>query len=481
MRAAAPPLFSRWWGPRAVILALAASTVAACTAPGAAPVRPSPSIVLITLEGLRADVVGALADPANTTSPANPGSATPSLDRFAAEADWVGRGVASSGWAAPAGASIFTGLNPWKHQVLVPRAPRLRSELVTLPEALAALGYRTTGFAGGPWLGATQGYRQGFDVLRPLRRRGRTVRGQLRGVERERDFVWIHLPHPCPPWQRRDWLLDDEQTRLGLPREVLPEELEVYLDPGVRPGPAELERLRALYRNNVAWADVHLGRFLEALRESGHWEQTLVVVTSTHGEELGEEGRVGEGGSLARALLEVPLVVKLPRGFGRSLAVPPEQRVATARLFSTLVQAAGGETPPGVAPSLFDRRAPRGVLSELYDLDDSNLFSLVEGDDQLVWRYRLAPGVEVGAGHPGAVFRTSLPLAALRGGRAPELALRRWDGTGAAAAAPQGRPDPRAAVMTATLAVELERRFLRFLGDPMPPVRAAEELSSARR
>lgn len=470
MRAALPPRFPRWRGTLAV--ALLACTAAACNPPGTAPARPSPSIVLITLEGLRADAVGALA--AKTADPASEGSATPSLDRFAAEADWVGRGVASSGWAAPAGASIFTGLDPWKHQVLVPSAPGLRPELVTLPEALAALGYRTTGFAGGPWLGATQGYRQGFDVLRPLRRRGRAVRGQLRDVERERDFLWIHLPHPCPPWQRRDWLLDDQEARLDLPREVLPEELEVYLDPDVQPGPAELERLRALYRNNVAWADVHLGRFLEALRESGHWEQTLVVVTSTHGEELGEEGRVGEGGSLARTLLEVPLVVKLPRGFGRSLAVPPEQRVATARLFSTLVEAAGGKAPPGVAPSLFDPRAPQGVLSELYDLDDSNLFSLVEGDDQLLWRSRLVPGVEAGAGYPGAVFRTSLPLAAYRGGRSPQLAVRRWDG--AAPAAPEGR-DPRAAV----LAEQLERRFLRFLGDEMPPVRAAEELSSAGR
>ncbi len=54
---------------------------------------------------------------------------------------------------------------------------------------------------------------------------------------------------------------------------------------------------------------------LAALKHSGQWSKTLLVVTADHGEEFGENGQIAHGGNLGHVLVEVPLVIKLPAGF----------------------------------------------------------------------------------------------------------------------------------------------------------------------
>jgi hypothetical protein len=246
-----------------------------------------------------------------------------------------------------------------------------------------------------------------------------------------------------------------------------------------------------MYRFNVAWADDRLGRLIQALRSSGEWDHTLLVVTSTHGEEFGEKGQILNGGNLGRQLLEVPFAVKLPLGFRRKIAEPRDHRVAAARLWATLVEAAGGEAPPAVAPSLF-RRAPEPVLSELYLANGANLFSLVDGDDQLLWESRFAPPdpdyfrarlammnrgnariaraelavpPEEILGRLRAAFATAPPL----GGReAPRLSLERWDPQGGSSAL----ADPR---RTAELARRLERTWNAFIPAERTPGEEARE------
>ena len=343
------------------------------------PPEDRPPIVWVTFEGLRADAVGALGGEPELT---------PHLDRLASEADWVGRGVAASSWTVPAAASISTGLPPWKHQALYFEWADLPGETRTLAEALEDLGYETAAYTTGHWISARFQFHQGFDVFEPLRRGGR-AQARLRGLRGDPSMVWVHFKDPSPPWTRRDWVLAREAAGF-LPRRLDRSVLERYLDPEL-PLPPHLERVvHGLYRQNVAWADERLGRLLKALRASGHYDRTLVLVTGTHGQALGEEGQVGDGTDLSRRVLEVPLVVKLPADTELHLQPDPKQRVATSRIFATLVEAAGGEVPPGVAPSLF-HRSDEPILSELYLAGERNLFSLLDGDLQLLWATRFAP------------------------------------------------------------------------------------------
>jgi arylsulfatase A-like enzyme len=439
--------------------------------------------VLITFDSLRADVVGGLGG--------EPGL-TPNLDALLRGADWGGRAIAPSSLGAASMASLFTGLRPWQHQVLHDRQAHLSKALLTLPAALKAAGYTTAGFSGEDSYSKTFGYDQGFDQLEALEK-GAAAIDRLKAL-RGRQFVWIHIPEPSAPYLLRPNFADRIDAKgLDLPPRVQPNELEPYFDPAV-PLPADLRRrFWAMYRLNVAFADDRLGHFLQALRDSGQWDRTLLVVISTHGEELGEKHQILNGGNLGRQLLEVPLAVKLPAG-SRKITMPKDQRPATARIWATLVEAAGGEVPPAVAPSLFHtlHGAPAAVLSELYFTDGTNQFSLLDGDDQLLRESRFAPPqpeyyrarlAEMGRGNaevarsllsepPEAIFgrlltafRSTLPFT---GRGEPKLTLERWGaGSGSAPVS-----DPR---RTAELARYMVQRWNEFLpGETTPEAEARE-------
>ncbi len=189
----------------------------------------------------------------------------------------------------------------------------------------------------------------------------------------------------------------------------------------------------------------------------------------------------------------MPLAIKLPAAWRRSetrkIAAPRSERVATQRLWATIVDAAGAPLPPAVAPSLFARTpTPLPVLSELYCGDGANSFSLVDGDDQLTWESRFAPAEpeyyrarllempgappldrplredsEVILGRLTTAFAATRPLS---GTEPPRLSLVHWEGSSGS------RPvdDPkRQAVLTRKLA----RVWHRFVPEELSP--GAEE------
>lgn len=361
--------------------ALCAVVAGSCAAPP--PPHRGP-VVLITIDALRADMVSALGGP--------PGL-TPHLDRLAAEADWAERAVAASSWTVPSMASLFTGLQPWRHGNWHAERPRLADELVTLPEALHGAGYRTAAFRSNTWLQPQFGYAQGFDLFHALGR-GRRAEAKLESLTGEPDFVWVHVLPPHAPYQRWAHLLDrlPSDAPAELPERVRAADLEPFFDPAREPSAEQLARFQALYQLNVAHADEIVGLLLEALRRSGRWDDSLIVVTADHGEEFAENAQIAHGGSLHRVLVEVPLVIKLPRASARKLA--PRPAVANHRLFATVLElcgldprAIGGDA---VLPSLFERDDPP-ALSELYNGNGTNSFSLVEGGRQILVTSRFAP------------------------------------------------------------------------------------------
>ncbi|HEY0782637.1 MAG TPA: sulfatase-like hydrolase/transferase, partial [Thermoanaerobaculia bacterium] len=329
------------------------------------------------------------------------------------------------------------------------------------------------------------GYAQGFDQLQELDK-GWEAYDQLERAGEGRQFVWVHIPDPGVPYLRRGWLLSrlkpgpDGPVPQQLPRRIDAADLVEDFDPST-PVPAERRRvLSAMYRLNVAWADERLGRLLEALRASGQWDRTLLVVTADHGEELGEHQQVLHGGSLSRELLEVPLVIKLPAGAPRIASLPSE-RVAATRLWATLAEAAGTSVPPAVAPSLF-HAVPAPIVSELYLGSGANQLSLVEGDRRLLWENRFAPaGPAVSAAWVEAMDASSaagpkpLPAALLAAfwstppvaARTARLVLERWGERNTEVVA-----DPR---QTAEMARRLAAIWGRFDAGSLAPAEEARE------
>ncbi|MEO8503294.1 MAG: sulfatase-like hydrolase/transferase [Acidobacteriota bacterium] len=336
-----------------------------------------PPVLLISVNGLRADALGP--------------RLTPNLHALTASASWSGRAISTSSDNAPALASVLTGLRPWQHQVLLDGGVLAR-RYITIAQALGTLGYHTAGFAHQRNLRRANGLARGFDAFDGDSNIERICR-EIARTDAAPTLIWAHLDPLREGYRRLDRFLPRlEGAPRDLPEQVTPIDIERWFDLA-KPMPAGVRaQFWALYQTDIALVDEQVGDLLKALRDSGRFDDTLIAVVSTHGEDFGEHGQSSHGGSLGRALIEVPLILKLPRAKNRetsALVIPATERVSIARLFATILKAAGGEPPPGVAPHL-GIRDPAGAISELYAKNGVNSSSLVVGDLQLERSVRFA-------------------------------------------------------------------------------------------
>ena len=146
-----------------------------------------------------------------------------------------------------------------------------------------------------------------------------------------------------------------------------------YVQPGADLAPEDLRHLVDLYDGEIAYTDSQVGRLLEGLREAGAGGDTVVVVTSDHGEEFKEHGSLGHGRSLYDEVVKVPLIVADFRGKGTARRVT--EQVRSIDIFPTLCELAGAPVPPEVqgrslVPWLSGgREASRGAVSETIRFD----------------------------------------------------------------------------------------------------------------
>lgn len=363
------------------------------TSPGAGEGAKQPPwrgpVVVFSFDVMRADQLAAFGGKAGLT---------PSLDRFAADADWTGRAVAASSTPLVALASLITGTGVLQHRLLGHMHAELRPGLPTLAELFWQQQFDTVFFEPRPTYMGRYGLTRGMARTEPFREE--QVLHELPLFDELPRFYWIQLPEADAPYSDRR----GELAGPPLPapaRELLgAEELLPYADPA-KPLPADMKQAAAeLFRLEVAAGDARFGRLLAGLEKSAGWNEALVVVTALTGTELGEHGGVLYGQNLYRESLEVPLLIRLPRSFaGRGLEIAEHRGapVAAERLFATLAEAIGQEPPPIVSPSLF-RRARQPALSALPLGNGISLFSAVAAApgpgvlaEQLIRKSRFAP------------------------------------------------------------------------------------------
>jgi hypothetical protein len=360
-------------------------------------------IVLLTFEGLRLDALAQYGGDARLT---------PNLSHLAAEADFVGVGIAASSFPPASLASIFTGLQPWRHGVMHAAAQDLPSAQRALAEALRDQGFHTEAWRDLLWLQeGRRGFDQGFDTFRwllNLRRLGDSL-----SVPPARDeFFWIGLRRPSLPYER-DARLFEQVDQLAPINELaaLPERLGYsqvadWFDPDSQMAPGLSRKIQLLHAVNLARADRVLGAILEQLRAADDLRSTLLVVTSTNGESLADPkpaGNVWSGSLLTPEQVAVPVLVKLPdtlvdRSSGSAqvpFLLPPHGSVLRLADLSTTVQRwAGGwhQLAPEAFPvgSTWSDNPSGPILSELYLRDGSNQVALYEGDRFLLRTERFA-------------------------------------------------------------------------------------------
>ena len=337
---ARPGLLSR--RARAALALAAAVALDGCRGEGQGRFPDAP-VVLISIDTLRADRLPAYGYAKGET---------PRLDAFAREAVLFENALSPVPLTLPAHASLLTGLLPPRHGVRDNLGFRLDPERRTLAARLQAAG-RPTGAAVSAFvLRAATGIAQGFDQYD--------------------DALSVDAANGALGAQRRDGAQAVESLLAWVaPRAAKPffAFLHLYEPHWPYAPPPAYQRLADPYDGSIAYADELVGRFLDGLKASGAYDRAIVVVTSDHGEGLGQHGEKEHGFLLYREAIHVPLLVRLPHGAGGGRRVEGVARLVDvpATLLDLLGTPASGLDGESLRPALeTGRLGPRSSYAETF-------------------------------------------------------------------------------------------------------------------
>jgi arylsulfatase A-like enzyme len=378
----------------------------------ALPVRSGigPNVLLVVMDTARADAF----EPYG----AAPG-ATPAVAQLASRGVSQRHAYAPASWTVPSHASMLTGLLPRDVGLgQVPDGPLgvrpVMESLVhhLLPERLRRAGWHTVGVSANHWIAEHSGFATGFDEWRQVvsarsnRFYGSGLRSRLawdlqgllarlddgateaEAVLREltarahdrRPFFWFvnliecHSPYlpprPCNDLSARQRIRAAEEARRYLTFAGILRACAGAFD--IPDG--ALERMRHLYARSVRLMDDWLARVLDGMESAGLLDETIVVVTSDHGENLGEGRLIGHAFSLDDRLIRVPFVSSHP-------LVDPEHVLNLADVPRLIAEAVGlqdhpwgdGELPSAVAVAQLDPLASAEDTRVLKFADDWHL------------------------------------------------------------------------------------------------------------
>jgi arylsulfatase A-like enzyme/uncharacterized membrane protein YbhN (UPF0104 family) len=334
-------------------------------APAAAPPVPAalaaqPNLLLIMVDTLRADVLSCYGGPVE--APALCGLAGGTGSRFQA--------FSHASWTKPAAATLLTSLLPSSHGAMSKTAV-LPGEVELVSEVLERRGYVTGGIVSNINLTPSFGFDQGWDeyhYLGPDYLAGakessskliayqilRKVWFKLRPGHRVSDFYQDAATVNRVAF---DWLERHRASRFFLFLHYMDPHDPYFAHPydgtavarveREHPDPSQADLMRRLYHGEIRWLDAHLADLFQRLRALGLYEDLLIVLTSDHGEEFHEHGGWWHGKTLYDEQIQVPLLVKWPRG----AATTPSGDGRLVRLIDvapTLAARAGAEVPPAM-------------------------------------------------------------------------------------------------------------------------------------
>ncbi len=287
-----------------------------------------PNVIFIVVDALRADHVSAYGYGRNTT---------PNVEaQIAAQGARYAEATSASAWTYPANAAMLTGLLPselntnWSSfESSIP------AEKILLAEHLHDAGYTTAGFVSAFWMQEQFGFDQGFDAYQftPDNRAASVNQLAVDWLQTNWNpapapnqplFLYLYYfdPHtwydPPPPY---DTLYDETYTGT-LTAEVY-EHGKPVVSGDIVPTPRDVEHLIALYDGEISYWDAQLGALLEYLDGLGLLENSIVLLTSDHGQMFGEHGKWVHRNSLYEEVLRVPLLVRYPG------VIPPGSVVTT--------------------------------------------------------------------------------------------------------------------------------------------------------
>ena len=286
--------------------------------------RLRPNVLLISIDTLRADHVGAYGYERDTT---------PGLDALAKDGAIFSNTYSMSPWTLPSHVALMTALTSLHHRVRY-EDERLDPGRKTLADLLRSAGYFCGAFTGGGFLSPVYGFSKGFSTYgmgqgdiggpRLAEAAAREVLPWLRTNADKEFFLFIHTYQPhspyfapppydtmftgaSPKWKKFD-TVEDLGGKLSFFKSLLDE---------------ERRNIIGLYDGEIRYTDdILIQPLIAELKRLGLYENTLIIVLSDHGEEFYEHGSWGHSHNVYDESLKVPLVMKFPKSrfAGRTLS-----------------------------------------------------------------------------------------------------------------------------------------------------------------
>jgi arylsulfatase A-like enzyme len=301
------------------------------------------NVILISIDTLRTDRLGAYGYHLPTS---------PSLDALAARGILFENAISTAPWTTPAHASLLTGLYPTGHGVRTVEH-RLADNIPTLATIVKERGFDTAAFVNVLFLGAGSGLTQGFDQfsISPSKpSRAGAAKNIIRDIQqwldahRERPiflfahFFDVHSDYQSLPRYEAMFVSDQSNRFNGETKQI--SDAVFGKIPAIEP--FEAEHLSLLYSAGIRQLDDELGRFFGWLRARGWLDDTLLIVTSDHGEEFLDHGGMIHGSSHYQELIAVPLIMT---GAGVPEGIRISTPVSLVDLVPTVLGILGIESP----------------------------------------------------------------------------------------------------------------------------------------
>ncbi len=388
----------------------------------------APNVILILIDALRADHVSALGYHKLTT---------PNIDEYARKGASFERAYSQSDWTLPSVASVFTSLLPESHGV-IKITDGLPYDKPILTETLKRHGYRTGIFSANHIVSRERGYARGADTIyRPENVPLRDRLGITNILNRLGLFQLVsHLPGLPEKQEVGNWQIEDDRLVLDRAHDFItasddfpcfayvhlisphapyepPERDRKLFCPGCNEADyalsrkdffrnsftlEETEAMVNLYDAEIHYSDRIVGRFLERVLNSSRGRETVVIITSDHGESFNDHGPFSHGNNLYEEEIRVPWIIYYPQKIqpGTTIDIP----VGTIDIYPTLLELSGvpgEERLQGVSLVRLMRGDPDDTETRepIIAQKDRSLYSLIDEKYKLIGLISSKPQFEL--------------------------------------------------------------------------------------
>lgn len=275
---------------------------------------PNANIILIVIDALRADHLGCYGYSRDTS---------PEIDKLAKEGIIFKNMLAQSSWTKPATASILTGLYPKSHGASGGNC--IPGQVNLLPEILDKYGYRSYAFTANSFVSKAYGFDQGFGKFyffqENVEKYGSNIHIRsdqlshsiskfiLQLEDTNKNFIYIHYMDPHYPYTPKDKFFSHPNKREFTTS--FPLQKSVLSLPGEE-GHSIIQEAINAYDDEILFNDKMIGRLMQTLKNKNMYSNSIIIITSDHGEEFFEHGNCEHGNSLYDEVLKVPLIIRLP-------------------------------------------------------------------------------------------------------------------------------------------------------------------------